>query len=161
MALRYVDPAAPKGFVGRTGDFIAQTSAGRRWAKVSARVDPVLLRNTGGRVRLIGAIPSLHLLTNGPGQVEASVVYFHDGDDVILVASNYGRPQHAPWFLDLQADPSCRLNGEPFVAREITDELEYERMFRLAARITPVFHTFRDQAEAAGRHVPLLRLSAS
>lgn len=158
MTLRYVDPAAPKGLVGRTGDFIAQTRAGRGWAKVSSRVDPVLLRKSGGKVSLIGAIPSLHLLTAN-AQVEASVVYFNDGDDVILIASNYGLPEHAPWYLDLQADPRCLLNGTSYVASEITDELEYERMFRLAARVTPVFHTFRDQAEAHGRHVPLLRLS--
>ena len=38
-----------------------------------------------------------------------AVIYFNDGDDVILIASNYGGTKHPAWYHNLKAHPRATL----------------------------------------------------
>src|SRR5260370_9073924 len=94
---------------------------------IAARLDTPIMKATGGRVSLAaGVLPVAVLTSTGArsGQRrETPVSYFTDGDDVILIASNYGGAQHPSWSPNLLAHPDCPLHiGQPggsFVARAI------------------------------------------
>ena len=65
---------------------------------------------------------------------------FPIGDDLAVIASNFGRPELPDWAADLRAHPEVDLTlGErstPAVAREATDD-EAEDVWRTATGILP------------------------
>src|SRR5689334_22226297 len=110
MPLHYVDPHKKRSRVyhvwvrfgrSRTGQFLARN--------VMPRVDPWLYRATGGRYPAsLSLVASAPLETTGaksglPRVVQ--LVYFHDGPDPILIASNYGGSKHPQWYYNLRAHP--------------------------------------------------------
>jgi hypothetical protein len=90
-----VDPLRKQGPVRHAfGEFI-RSPAGRWFSiNVASRVDPYLLKATRGYASLALMLPSVNVTTTGAksGQPRtATILYFTDGDDVILVASSFGR----------------------------------------------------------------------
>jgi deazaflavin-dependent oxidoreductase (nitroreductase family) len=163
MAPPRVDPLARKGVVRRGLERIGRTPPGRWYGiHVAAPVDARLLRLSGGRVRLVGPLPTALLATTGArsGQArECAVAYFHDGQDVVLVASSFGRERHPGWYHNLVAHPDCALDGSPFTAAEVTDPDDHERLYGLAERLYGGFGDYQERAAATGRRIPVLRLT--
>lgn len=161
MPLAHVDPSAPHGALHRGYIAFLRTPPGRWTAiNVAARVDPWLLRRTGGRVGMGLMLPSALLETTGAksGQPRACpVLYFHDGEDVILVGSSFGREKDPAWAHNLRAHPDCVLGDERFRAAVIEDEAERERVWGLADRVYPGYADYR--VRAAGRTIKLFRLT--
>ena len=87
-----------------------------------------------------------------------AVVYFHDGERVIICASQAGRPENPSWFHNVVAHPEVRLGGISFRASIVADEAERVRLWRLADRVLPAFATYRRRAGRAGRSIPILAL---
>ncbi len=105
---------------------------------IARHTDPYLFRLTGGRVNM-GSIINAPLVTTGAKsgrKREVQLTYFHDGADVILVASNFGGTKHPQWYYNLKAHPECDFGAEPFTAEQVTDAEEYDRLFELANRIS-------------------------
>lgn len=163
MELRRIDPHRPHGLVTRALHAFGRTGLGRWYGiHVAAPIDARLMRHSGGRVRMVGTLPTAVLGTTGAksgAPRENPVVYFHDGDDVILVASSFGRDKHPAWYHNLRAHPSVTLNGQPFSAAEVTDHDDYERLFALATRVYPGYADYRVRTDAIGRRIPVLRLT--
>ncbi|OBG66282.1 MULTISPECIES: nitroreductase family deazaflavin-dependent oxidoreductase [unclassified Mycobacterium] len=161
MPLRYVDPHKRRGPLYRASVRFGRSRAGQFMARHIARhTDPYLFRLTGGRVNM-GSIINAPLVTTGAksGQKrEVQLTYFHDGPDVILLASNFGGTKHPQWYHNLKAHPDCEFGGERFTARQVTDPDEYARLFELANRIYSGYAEYRDKAAPAGRDIPILRL---
>jgi deazaflavin-dependent oxidoreductase (nitroreductase family) len=82
-----------------------------------------------------------------------------DGDDVILIASNFGRPRNPAWYHNLRANPHATIvvNGvsREVVAHELSGP-ERERGYRRGEEIFPTFTRYRRWA--AGRPIPVLKL---
>jgi deazaflavin-dependent oxidoreductase (nitroreductase family) len=165
MELRRVDPLRHRGPLTRALHAFGRSTAGRWYGiHVAAPVDAFLLRRTGGRVRMVGNLPTAVLGTTGAksGQPrENPVLYFHDGDDVVLVASSFGREKHPAWYHNAVAHPDVTLNGLRFHAVEVTDPAEYERLFGLAVRLYPGYADYRTRTDAIGRRIPVLCLTAA
>ena len=74
---------------------------------------PVVAARNPGRVdSALGQIPIVLLTVRGARSgVERTVplLYFSDGDDVILIASSYGRPKFPAWYYNLKANPDVTL----------------------------------------------------
>jgi deazaflavin-dependent oxidoreductase (nitroreductase family) len=163
MPLRYSDPTAPHSLLWRAFQSVANTPLAR-WMgiKVAVRVDPFLLKRTGGRVRMAGPLPTLLLTTRGAksgAARENALVYFHDGEDVILIASNFGQDRNPAWYYNLLAHPDeARLNGESYSAVEEAGA-ERERLFALAVRLYPGYADYRRRTDAIGRTIPVMRLT--
>ena len=91
--------------------------------------------------------------TGQPRRVQIS--HFHDGREVIAVASNFGGHSHPQWYhifsSNLVAHSECELGGEGFRAAEVTDPVEYTRLYSLAER------SYKTQT--VGRRIPVLRLT--
>lgn len=83
-------------------------------ANVAARLDPVIFRLSGGRFTSSGkpTLPMLSLTTTGrrSGQKRTvQLAYVVDGDDWLVVASNFGQQHHPAWRHNLDADPDASI----------------------------------------------------
>ncbi|BBX18417.1 nitroreductase [Mycolicibacterium duvalii] len=134
---------------------------------VAARLDKPLMKVTGGRVTLgAGAVPVAILTSIGArtGKCrETPVTYFTDGDDVILMASNYGGDHHPGWFYNLLANPECELHigprGGRFTARE-THGVDRDQLFALAVELYSGYGRYAQRTEGV-RTIRVLRLTPS
>jgi deazaflavin-dependent oxidoreductase (nitroreductase family) len=127
------------------------------------KLERLLLRISGGRLTAAPGLPTALLETRGArtGRVRrTAVIYFHDGDDVIIVASQAGYPSNPAWYYNARANPDVRLGEQSFRATEITDDADRVRVWRLADQVFPGFASYRKEAVQLGRTIPLLRLSA-
>jgi deazaflavin-dependent oxidoreductase (nitroreductase family) len=128
------------------------------------RVDPFLLRATKGRFSLGPGTPTLLLETSGARTRlprEHAVIYFSDGDDLIVVASKFGAPEHPAWFHNAVRHPNVRVNGLPYRASVVEDDDELRRLWALADQVLPAYAVYRERAAATGRTIPILRLVGS
>ena len=105
-----------------------------------APLDAPLMRLTRGRVHFAkGTVPLVLLRTTGAksgAKRDVPLGYFTDGDDVILIASNYGQAKHPNWYHNLLKNPECQLFADgrsdscgTFLARP-TEGAEHERRAR-------------------------------
>lgn len=162
MSLRHVEPPArPSWFARRYAAFAATPVA--RWVSrhVNWKIDPFLLRVTGGRVASTLVFPTALLETTGArtGCVRRNpVIYFHDGDVVTIVASNAGDAADPAWFHNLRADPAAVLAGEPMLASIVEDPTEQRRLWVLADRVFPAYENYRHDADRHGRQIPIVQL---
>jgi deazaflavin-dependent oxidoreductase (nitroreductase family) len=132
--------------------------------KILAPLEAPIIKATRGRVKLSPTLPVVVLSSVGArsGQRrEIPLAYFTDGDDVILIASNYGQERHPAWYHNLRANPDCELHigarGGPFVAREV-EGADRDRLYELAAdRLTGVFSLHEQRA--GSRKIPVMRLT--
>ncbi len=161
--LRYVGPDKHHGLLYRTWAWSVATPFGFWLSRhIAWKVDPYLLPLTKGRIGSALIIPTLLLETVGARSGEQrrnGVIYFHDGDDVILAASNAGAPKHPSWFFNVRANPDVGLNGQPYRAQVVADETEKAQLWELADRVFPPFSRYRASAAASGRTIPLFRFT--
>lgn len=137
------------------------TGAGTWFLKhVSKRIDPWLLRASRGRVSTIMVTPVVLLTTTGARTGRARtvpLVYFTDGDRVVLMASNYGGRRHPAWYRNVCANPEVTMTAGGrsgrYVGRAAEGE-EYERLWSLAQRLTRVYARYQGMTE--GRTIPVL-----
>jgi deazaflavin-dependent oxidoreductase (nitroreductase family) len=148
---------------------VRRSAATRPLARLYSRIQPPLdrlvYRVTGGRATLSSAlsgIPVSMLTTTGArtGMPRTlPVLALPDGDDVILIASNFGRPRHPSWYHNLRADPHATVVtggvSRELVAREISGA-ERERCYARAEELFPPFTRY--PGWAGEREIPVLRL---
>jgi deazaflavin-dependent oxidoreductase (nitroreductase family) len=125
--------------------FVYRLSGGRTTASSwTAGVKITMLTTTGARSGMTRTLPVLCL---------------PDGDGMILIASNYGRPHNPAWYHNLRAHPRATIvfDGETRAvsARELEGE-ERERGYRRGEDVYPGFTHYRRWA--ANRRIPVLRL---
>jgi deazaflavin-dependent oxidoreductase (nitroreductase family) len=160
-----VDPDKPPSRVKRMLTPFALSKAGTWYGiKVAARADPKLMKWTRGRVNLGGNIlPTVLLTVRGrKSGVERIVplVYFSEGDDVILMASSFGRAKFPAWYHNITANPDVTLTAggvsERYRATEVQGP-DRDRLYELAKRVYEGYGVYEDRTEGI-RHVPVLRL---
>ncbi len=162
--LKYVDPNRPRGLFSRAFASFSATRLGRLFsAKVVWKVDPYLLRATRGRLGMGLVLPTALLETTGArsGALRRNaVIYFHDKDLVTIVASKAGAPKHPAWFHNLCAYPDVTFGDIPMQATVVSDEAERQRIWMLADRVFAPYATYRREAAAANRTIPIVQLAA-
>jgi deazaflavin-dependent oxidoreductase (nitroreductase family) len=161
--LKVVTPPRKPDVLRRWFSALAATRSARRFSRrINWRLDPVLLRVSKGRLATTLMIRAAVLETHGArtGQPRRNaVIYFHDGERVIIVASNAGAPHHPSWFHNLRAHPHVTLGGVPMVATVVRDEHDERRLAQLGDRVFPAFAAYRRAAARDGRTVPIVELS--
>jgi deazaflavin-dependent oxidoreductase (nitroreductase family) len=162
VSLPHVDPHRRRGRVylavcrfstSRLGIWLSQNVA---W-----KLDPVLMKLTGGRIRSTGPLASALLETRGArtGRPRRNAtLYFHDGDRVIIVASKRGLPDHPSWYHNLRAHPDVTFGGSAFRAAVVEGEAERSRLWARADQVFPPFAAYRRSAAQAGRTIPIVEL---
>ena len=127
-------------------------------------------RTTIELFRAGGEIPGMHrerlvlLTTTGArsgAQHTTPMMFVQDGDRLLVIASNMGAPKAPDWYVNLQAQPSVRVEvgDESYsaVASPLTGE-EYDRVW---ASIKESYPFFADHEKQAGRVIPVVALQRS
>jgi deazaflavin-dependent oxidoreductase (nitroreductase family) len=163
MRVPPVDPTRRRPIRKTLVEPVARSGVGRWWLiHASPKLDPFLYRISGGRITSL-PMPVLFLTHTGARSGRRSrtpLVYFTDGEDAIVIASNYGRAKNPAWYHNVKANPEvgvgvagreCRYRAEV-----VTDD-ERERLWPLAVQFTEVYADYVRRAE--GRTIQLVRLS--
>jgi deazaflavin-dependent oxidoreductase (nitroreductase family) len=160
--LRHVDPLAPRGRLYRAYVRFTNTRlAAWMTRRIGWKVDPILMRLSGGRIGVGLIIPTALLETRGArtGRLRRNVViYFHDGERVTIVASKLGMPEHPSWFHNARANPDVVFGGRPYRAEVVEGESERSRLWELADRVFPPYADYRASAARFGRTIQILQL---
>jgi deazaflavin-dependent oxidoreductase (nitroreductase family) len=125
------------------------------------RLVPVLMRLTGGRFASLVPLPIGVIETRDArnGRPHRRVVlYFHDGDSVIVIPSKAGRPEDPFWYQNALADPVVHFESKSFRAEPVEDPASRKRLWGLADQFYPPSITYRRRAARTGRTIPLLQL---
>jgi deazaflavin-dependent oxidoreductase (nitroreductase family) len=159
-----VDPTRPPNAFEKGMRRFVMSKPGTAFAmNVSTRIDPFLLKATGGRFSTGMGFPVVLLTVPGrKSGIERTVplVYFTQGDEVILIASSFGRAKHPAWYLNLIAAGEARLTGggveADYRVRETEGE-ERDRLFALAERLYAGYGLYKERA--GDRVIPVLSLT--
>jgi deazaflavin-dependent oxidoreductase (nitroreductase family) len=154
MRVPPVDPTDPRRIRKAIMEPAALSGPGRWYLMhVAPRIDGSLGRVSGGRLMSLPGIPLLLLTHTGAKSGRAyttPLVYFTDGDDAILMASNYGQERHPAWLRNVSANPEVTLTargrGGRYRARIEPDGPERDRLFALAKRLTRAYESYEERA---------------
>ncbi|WP_117210003.1 nitroreductase family deazaflavin-dependent oxidoreductase [Allorhizocola rhizosphaerae] len=125
--------------------------------------DRAMAKLTGGRVVALGVVPSLILTTTGrkSGLARSQpLAYVPDGDDIILIGSNWGGPNHPAWSGNLIANPAAKVNvkgREKSVTARLLTGAERDEAWRLAVQVWPPYATY--EKRCAPRVIRVFRLT--
>ncbi|HET9070635.1 MAG TPA: nitroreductase/quinone reductase family protein [Acidimicrobiales bacterium] len=142
--------------VGRTRGFA------RVYRVIGPVLDPWVLRRSRGRVasRVYG-LPALLLTTVGrrSGQARVSpLLYLRDGQDFIVVGTNFGQEHHPGWTANLLARPDAEIEVGPerlAVTAELVDGAAWGQLW---ARFVDLYPGYANYLERAGRTPRMFRL---
>ena len=161
--LRYVDASRQPGPVERFYAALAATRLARFVSRhVSWKLDPWLLRATRGLLATTLVFPTSVLETKGAksgARRRNAVIYFHDGDRIVIVASNAGSPRHPSWYHNLRADPDVVFGGIAMRAAVVEDDDDRRRLWESADRVFPAFASYRRDAARVSRTIPIIQLT--
>jgi deazaflavin-dependent oxidoreductase (nitroreductase family) len=141
----------------------------RRWfvrfARAYVPVDRVVGRLSRGRLVALGLgdLPSFLLTTVGRHSGELRTVpllYLPDGDDYVVIGSNFGQRHHPAWSANLLADPSATVNlhGRVFAVRAVPVEgTERDRLMAGLREMWPAYRTY--EVWASNRTLRVFRLT--
>ena len=127
-------------------------------------LDRLLHRLSGGRLHLAGlAVPTLVLVVAGrrSGQPRSTpLAYVPDGDDYLVVGSNWGQASHPTWTLNLREADTAVVEAR---GRRITVRpqlLEGAAREQVWPRLTAVWPAYDDYSHrAGGRELRVFRLT--
>ena len=137
----------------------------RLYARIQQPLDELVYRMTGQRTTLsawLSGIEVSMLTTTGAKTGKPRtlpVLALPDGEDAIVIASNFGRPRHPSWYHNLRAHPRATIVTagvrREFVARELSGAAR-EHWYARAEEIFPPFTCY--PRWAGEREIPVLRL---
>lgn len=120
-------------------------------------------RETNGKEGYLwNGAPILLLTTTGrrTGEPRTSALIFgRDGDDLLLIASKGGAPDHPLWYLNLDANPDVDVQVQSDVfgatARVVTGD-ERTRLWSIMTEIWPNYDAYQERTD---REIPLVVLT--
>ena len=127
---------------------------------VGNKIDPYLMRASGGRLKSTINAPTVLLTHTGAksGKKRSTpLAYFTDGADVVLIASRGGHRNHPAWYFNVMAHPEVELwtkgGGGRYRAAEAKGK-KRERLWNLATRFYPGFARYQERA--GDRRIPVI-----
>ena len=140
-------------------------AADRMWPVLNRLMQghAILYKASGGRIghRFPGAPPMLlldHVGARSGAQRTTPLVYFEDGQNVVIVASKGGHPRHPAWFHNLRANPDTTIQlgtQRRAVHARVADS---EERARLWPRAEATYTGYRGYQERTDREIPLVVL---
>jgi deazaflavin-dependent oxidoreductase (nitroreductase family) len=162
VSTSYADANAGHRLVRR---FAATRPGAWLFARTLDLIDKPVCRWSGGRTTataLLAGLPVVMLTTTGAKtgrRTTSPLAGFEEGDDVIVIGSNYGQAHHPAWVHNLRADPRAHLEIRGVrraVTAEETTGAERERYLGMASVVYPGFRVY--VRRAAPREVAVIRL---
>ena len=98
-------------------------------AKVLYRIDPIVMKRSGGRSSLTATLTGLPVVIlrsigakSGLERISPLVGIF-DGDKLILIASYFGNKNHPAWYYNLKANPEAWVEFQGQEKRYVSFEV--------------------------------------
>jgi len=129
------------------------------FSHVLYRIDRPLLRLTGGRQSLTSLLSGLQMMTLTTTGAKSGLprstplTGLIDGDQVVLIASNFGRSRHPGWYFNLRANPVARLSIRGQSAEYLAREAEGEERAQLWQRAVKMYPGYEAYKRRAGKRV--------
>lgn len=160
-----VDPTRERGRLTNALHAFGMSSAGRWYGiHVGSRIDPLLLKLTRGRFATTAFFPLvlLHVRGRRSGDLRTvTLVYFTEGEEVILIASSFGRASHPAWFHNVMAAEEVELEAGGIRGKyrpRVAEGEERRRLYDLARRNYAGYGEY--EAMAGEREIPVVALRA-
>jgi deazaflavin-dependent oxidoreductase (nitroreductase family) len=135
----------------------------RTFIKLASRTHLFWYRMTGGLVGgWIGiGRPILFLTTRGrkSGRRHTTpLLYLKDGEDMVVVASNGGNPNHPAWWLNLEAKPEAEVEVGRRRIQVTAEKATGERREELWRRVVDLYGGYAGYQRTAEREIPVVVL---
>jgi deazaflavin-dependent oxidoreductase (nitroreductase family) len=161
--VREFDPTTSRNPIQRAFRWMGKSRFGGWMAlNVGNKIDPYLMRASRGLLKLPSGTPTVlltHFGAKSGKKRTTPLVYFTDGDNAVLIASQTGRPKHPAWYHNLKANPDIELwaggRGGAYRAREAEGE-ERERLWKQATTLYPGYDDYQRKADGARRRIPVI-----
>jgi deazaflavin-dependent oxidoreductase (nitroreductase family) len=131
--------------------------------KLFTQVAAWLYRASGGRLAgTMQGAPVLLLTTRGrkTGKARtAPLIYREDGNDLVVVASKGGWPQHPLWYQNLRAEPKVEVQHGPRTRAMVARTANSAERARLWPRMVEVYKPYDDYQSWSDREIPIVILS--
>ncbi len=133
-----------------------------RVLKAISTLNRGVYRASGGRLMgRMGEAPILLLTTVGrtTGRPRtAPLLYLEDGENLVVVASYGGRPEHPAWFRNLEAQPDVEVEIGRRRSRRRARVATDEERDRLWPRLVQMFPQYARYQERTTRRIPVVVL---
>ncbi len=135
---------------------------------IAHHLDRRLVKWSNGRFNhsILAGQPNLVLTTTGAksGKTRTTpLIYYPDGENIILIASNGGSTRNPSWYYNLKANPKVSVaiddkdaDKRVYMSREVYDE-ERGRYWQLAQSQYAGFNKYQERAN--GRSIPIIHLT--
>jgi deazaflavin-dependent oxidoreductase (nitroreductase family) len=133
--------------------------------RVASAINVRVYRLSGGKLlgRFRSGAPVCLLTTKGrkSGQPRTvPLLYLKEGDDLIVVASQGGAPQHPAWYVNLEAEPLAEVEiGRRRVPIKAHRVAEHERT-ELWPRLVKLYPPYEEYQRRTTRTIPVIRAIA-
>src|SRR3984893_13406548 len=126
------------------------------------RFTQVLYKVSGGWLgerQLSYSMLLLHAIGRKTGQTRThALLYFRDGENLVVCASNNGSPRLPAWYLNLQAQPRVRIQHGRTRREVIAETVGPEERERLWQKLLKVRPQFADYQRYTSREFPIVIL---
>ena len=132
------------------------------FSKVRVAMHRLCYQLTGGAIggESLG-VPILLLTTTGrkTGKSRTTpVLYMTHGENIVVVASNGGRPRHPLWWLNLQKNPEAEVQVRREKRRVKAEEASGKERARLWRLLVTAFPLYQEFQKATNRKIPVVVL---
>lgn len=136
------------------------------FARILPPVDRLVSRVTGRTMtlaRLCTGLQVLLLTTTGAKtgvQRTTPLLFLRDGDDLVVIAANWGQEHNPSWYYNLRANPKAQVtlagSTQIVIARAATGP-ERDRYWQQGCRMYPAWNAYKERAPH--REIPIMVLS--
>ena len=138
-----------------------QVAVGNVVIKVMSRANTWVYRATGGRLggRFLRGAPVCLVTTTGRRSGMARTVpllYLRDGEDIVVVASKGGMPQHPEWYLNIVANPTVEIEVGKDRRRYEATTADAGRRAELWPKLTAMYKDYDDYQARTDREIPVV-----
>lgn len=137
-------------------------SAAKTAQKMFTNAHSLVYRATGGRVAgRVFKSPVLLLTTTGRKSGRERTIplmYLEDGENLVVVASNGGAPNHPAWWLNLKANPEATVQIGDRKVRVRAERARPEEKERLWPKLVAMYGSYEDYQKRTQREIPVVVL---
>jgi deazaflavin-dependent oxidoreductase (nitroreductase family) len=144
--------------------FAASRAGGWFFVEIGNRVDPFLLKLTKGRLSVAVGQPVLLLTVKGAKSGvprQTPLLFYADGDRLVVVASRAGSPSHPAWYHNVKANPTVDIIAPRGRSGcYVGYEAEGEERARLWEEVNDLYAGYDVYQQRAGsRRIPVMVFS--
>ena len=111
--------------------------------------------------QLVAGLPCVRLTSTGAKSGISRLtptIGVPDNENVVLICSNWGQRHHPAWYYNLKKNPQAILQFDnytgAYVATEITEPSEYDRLWHAASQVYIGYEKYKQRT--GGRKIPIL-----